>query len=71
MYIHSHCTPLLSCPTLCFQQALFGVFLFGESVSLLWWFGASLVVVGLVITQHGARDNVSDTPSEYDHNKIS
>ena len=68
MYIHSHGTPLLSCST---QQALFGVFLFGESVSLLWWFGASLVVVGLVITQHGARDNVSDTPSEYDHNKIS
>lgn len=37
--------------------ALFGVFLFGEAVTQLWWFGVSLVVVGLVIMQHGANTN--------------
>ncbi|CAI8021608.1 Transmembrane protein 42 [Geodia barretti] len=40
--------------------ALFGIFLFGESVSLMWWFGASLVVLGLVVIQHGVRDPESD-----------
>ena len=39
------------------SQALFGMFLFEESVSLMWWFGASLVVLGLVVMQYGARDS--------------
>ena len=32
-------------------QAVFGWLLFGESLSLLWWLGASLVVVGMVIVK--------------------
>lgn len=39
-------------------QALFGIFLFGESVSLMWWFGASLVVMGLMVMQYGAREEL-------------
>ena len=49
----THFALILSCPH---WQALFGVFLFEESVALMWWFGASLVVAGLVVMQYGAHE---------------
>ena len=44
-------------------QAVFGVLLFGESLSLLWWMGASLIVVGLVLMHHSSAggDNTTKT----------
>ena len=35
-------------------QAVFGMLLFGESLSLLWWMGASLIVVGLVLMRRSS-----------------
>lgn len=30
-------------------SAVFGYFVFGESMSLVWWFGTSLVIIGLIL----------------------
>ena len=52
---YNNCT-VSGCPSILCAQALFGIFLFGESVSLVWWLGASLVVTGLVIMQYGTSE---------------
>ena len=36
-------------------QAVFGMVLFGEVLSLMWWLGASLIVAGLVLIQQGGE----------------
>ena len=37
-----------------FLQALLGRFLFGEVLSLKWWCGASLIVIGLLLIHRGS-----------------
>ena len=36
-------------------QAVFGMVLFGEALSLMWWLGASLIVAGLVLIHQGGE----------------
>lgn len=45
-----------------YHKALIGRFLFQEMLSLLWWAGASLILLGLLLIQ---RDNPStlETPA--------
>lgn len=37
-------------------QALLGWLLFGESLNIVWWCGASLVIVGVAVMWEGQRD---------------
>lgn len=38
-----------------YLQAIVGQFIFEESVSLMWWLGTVLIIVGLVLMNHGAK----------------
>ena len=40
--------------TLPLFQALFGKVLFGETLALLWWLGASFIIFGLIFLNYGA-----------------
>ena len=53
-------------PFPCVLQAVFGVFLFGESLPVLWWCGASVVLAGLVMIHHGARLPGTGTEQRFD-----
>lgn len=42
----------------CFTfQAILGVTLFGESQSMRWWIGASLILMGLILIHHSSKTN--------------
>lgn len=38
-------------------QAVFGMLLFGESLALLWWLGASLIVLGLLLLNYASQQS--------------
>lgn len=42
-------------------QAIVGNWIFGEQVTVLWWFGTSLVVIGLVFVSLGNKDQIENT----------
>lgn len=38
-------------------QAVFGMVLFGESLALLWWLGASLIILGLLLLNYASQQS--------------
>ncbi|XP_002739189.1 uncharacterized protein LOC100369684 [Saccoglossus kowalevskii] len=40
-----------------FFSAFLGMVLFGETLSLVWWFGASLIVIGLLFIHKGTAED--------------
>ncbi|XP_053401208.1 transmembrane protein 42-like [Mercenaria mercenaria] len=46
-------------------SAVFGFSLFGESFSILWWFGSCLILAGLVLIHQGSQD----TDNSHDDSK--
>ena len=49
-------------------QALFGKFFFGEILSLQWWFGASLIILGLyIINKNKSADDASIAKDKKDY----
>ncbi|XP_070574659.1 transmembrane protein 42-like [Ptychodera flava] len=44
---------LINTATNFFVSGVMGQMLFGETMSLLWWFGASLIVIGLLFVHRG------------------
>lgn len=51
-------SPSLAC--IC-VQALLGWAIFGESLSLLWWFGGTLIAAGTVLVASGSAASASST----------
>lgn len=43
------------------MQALFGKLLFGETLALMWWLGASMILFGLVMLNHGGAEGIRDS----------
>ena len=48
--LHMHCFSII-------LQAVFGMLLFGESLALLWWLGASLIVLGLLLLNYASQQS--------------
>ena len=38
-------------------SAVFGMVLFGESLALLWWLGASLIILGLLLLNYASQQS--------------
>jgi drug/metabolite transporter (DMT)-like permease len=38
-------------------EAIFGMLLFGESLALLWWLGASLIILGLLLLNYASQQS--------------
>ena len=45
----------------CLLQALLGWLLFGESLNMMWWCGASLVILGVAVMWESQRDQEGGT----------
>lgn len=44
-------------------QAFFGKVLFGEALSLMWWFGAILIIIGLALVHTDTHQNEKEKDS--------
>ncbi|XP_063951397.1 transmembrane protein 42-like [Lytechinus pictus] len=61
-----HATMTNSSSNLIFS-GLMGQLLFGETLSLKWWFGVSLIIVGLFFVNRGQQTSNDSTPQVQSH----
>lgn len=49
--------------TRCIVQAVLGRLVFGEALSLQWWYGASFILLGIVLIAYGSQDSTATKSS--------